>query len=423
MKVLVVGSGAREHALCRALRRDPAVDALVCAPGNAGTATLADTRPLDVAAPAAVAGLAAEAAVDLVVIGPEVPLVNGAADACRAAGIATFGPSAAAAQIEGSKSFAKDVMAAAGVPTAAARTCATETEVAAALADFGPPYVVKDDGLAAGKGVVVTTDRDAALAHAARRPRVVVEQYLAGPEVSLFAVTDGRTVVSLLPAQDFKRVGDGDTGPNTGGMGAYAPLPWAPPGLVDHVTATVLQPTVDEMARRGTPYAGLLYAGLVLTSAGVKVIEFNARFGDPETQVVLALLDSPLAGLLHAAATGALAEHPPPHWRPDAAITVVVAAEGYPGTPRTGDAIGGLEAAAAVPGVDVLHAGTAWRDGAVVSAGGRVLSVTAVGADLAHARTAAYAAVDHISLRGSFHRRDIAERAAAGATTPEVASR
>jgi len=423
MKVLVVGSGAREHALCRALRRDPAVDALVCAPGNAGTATLADTRPLDVAAPAAVAGLAAEAAVDLVVIGPEVPLVNGAADACRAAGIATFGPSAAAAQIEGSKSFAKDVMAAAGVPTAAARTCATETEVAAALADFGPPYVVKDDGLAAGKGVVVTTDRDAALAHAARRPRVVVEQYLAGPEVSLFAVTDGRTVVSLLPAQDFKRVGDGDTGPNTGGMGAYAPLPWAPPGLVDHVTATVLQPTVDEMARRGTPYAGLLYAGLVLTSAGVKVIEFNARFGDPETQVVLALLDSPLAGLLHAAATGALAEHPPPRWRPDAAITVVVAAEGYPGTPRTGDPIGGLEAAAAVPGVDVLHAGTAWRDGAVVSAGGRVLSVTAIGADLAHARTAAYAAVDYISLRGSFHRRDIAERAAAGATTPAVAPR
>ncbi len=423
MKVLVVGSGAREHALCRALRRDPAVDALVCAPGNAGTATLADTRPLDVAAPAAVAGLAAEAAVDLVVIGPEVPLVNGAADACRAAGIATFGPSAAAAQIEGSKSFAKDVMAAAGVPTAAARTCATETEVAAALADFGPPYVVKDDGLAAGKGVVVTTDRDAALAHAARRPRVVVEQYLAGPEVSLFAVTDGRTVSPLLPAQDFKRVGDGDTGPNTGGMGAYAPLPWAPPGLVDHVTATVLQPTVDEMARRGTPYAGLLYAGLVLTSAGVKVIEFNARFGDPETQVVLALLDSPLAGMLHAAATGALAEHPPPRWRPDAAITVVVAAEGYPGTPRTGDPIGGLEAAAAVPGVDVLHAGTAWRDGAVVSAGGRVLSVTAIGADLAHARTAAYAAVDYISLRGSFHRRDIAERAAAGATTPAVAPR
>ena len=423
MKVLVVGSGAREHALCRALRRDPAVDALVCAPGNAGTATLADTRPLDVAAPAAVAGLAAEAAVDLVVIGPEVPLVNGAADACRAAGIATFGPSAAAAQIEGSKSFAKDVMAAAGIPTAAARTCATETEVAAALADFGPPYVVKDDGLAAGKGVVVTTDRDAALAHAARRPRVVVEQYLAGPEVSLFAVTDGRTVSPLLPAQDFKRVGDGDTGPNTGGMGAYAPLPWAPPGLVDHVTATVLQPTVDEMARRGTPYAGLLYAGLVLTSAGVKVIEFNARFGDPETQVVLALLDSPLAGMLHAAATGALAEHPPPRWRPDAAITVVVAAEGYPGTPRTGDPIGGLEAAAAVPGVDVLHAGTAWRDGAVVSAGGRVLSVTAIGADLAHARTAAYAAVDYISLRGSFHRRDIAERAAAGATTPAVAPR
>lgn len=416
MKVVVVGGGAREHALCSALSRDLAVAELFCAPGNAGTAEVATPRSVDPTDPAAVAALAADVAADLVVIGPEVALVRGAADACRARGIPTFGPSAAAARIEGSKTFAKDVMAAAGVPTAQSRTCETPAQVAAALAAFGPPYVVKDDGLAAGKGVLVTEDRAAALAHAAGQARVVVEEFLDGPEVSLFALTDGRTVVPLLPAQDFKRAGEGDTGPNTGGMGAYAPLPWAPGDLVVEALRTVLQPTVDEMARRGTPYAGLLYAGLALTSGGLRVIEFNARFGDPETQVVLALLASPLAGLLSATATGELAAQSAPRWRSGAAVTVVVAAAGYPGPVRTGDPVDGLVAAAAVPGVEILHAGTARRGGEVVSTGGRVLSVTGTGQDLAAARRAAYQAVGHIRLAGSWCRGDIAERAAATAT-------
>jgi phosphoribosylamine--glycine ligase len=413
MRVLVVGGGAREHALCLALSRDPAVDGLICAPGNAGIEELAQIRPLDVRDAEAVAALAADVAADLVVIGPEIPLVAGAADAVRARGIACFGPSGEAAQLEGSKAFAKTVMAAADVPTAASRVCTDARQVAAALDEFGPPYVVKDDGLAAGKGVVVTADRDEALAHAARCARVVVEEFLDGPEVSLFAITDGTTVLPLVPAQDFKRVGDDDAGPNTGGMGAYAPLPWAPSGLVDEVLATVLQPTVDEMRRRGTPFSGLLYAGLALTSKGTRVVEFNARFGDPETQVVLALLDTPIAGLLHAAATGTLAGHLPLRWREGFAVTVVVAAAGYPEQPRTGDPIEGL--ADVPPPAYVLHAGTAQRDdGAVVSAGGRVLSVTATGPTLADARIAAYAGVDRVRLAGSHHRSDIALRAVRG---------
>ena len=413
MRVLVVGSGAREHALCLALAADPAVTALVCAPGNAGTASVAEQRGVNQTDPAAVAALAAEVAADLVVIGPEAPLVAGVADAVRAAGIACFGPSGEAARLEGSKAFAKDVMAAAAVPTAAARVCATETEAAAALDEFGAPYVVKDDGLAAGKGVVVTPDRAAALAHAAACERVVIEEYLDGPEVSLFCVTDGRTVVPLLPAQDFKRIGDDDTGPNTGGMGAYAPLPWLPDGLTGEIVRTVAQPTVDELARRGTPFAGLLYVGLAMTSRGPRVVEFNARFGDPETQVVLALLETPLAGLLHAAATGTLADHPPLRWRDGAAVTVVVAAAGYPDTPRTGDVISGAEQ----PGV--IHAGTRRRDdGAIVSAGGRVLSATATGPTLAAARDAAYALVDKIELPGGQHRTDIALRAVRGEVLP-----
>jgi len=413
MRVLVVGSGAREHALCLALAADPAVTALVCAPGNAGTASVAEQRGVNQNDPAAVAALAAEVAADLVVIGPEAPLVAGVADAVRAAGIACFGPSGEAARLEGSKAFAKDVMAAAAVPTAAARVCATETEAAAALDEFGAPYVVKDDGLAAGKGVVVTPDRAAALAHAAGCERVVIEEYLDGPEVSLFCVTDGRTVVPLLPAQDFKRIGDDDTGPNTGGMGAYAPLPWLPDGLTGEIVRTVAQPTVDELARRGTPFAGLLYVGLAMTSRGPRVVEFNARFGDPETQVVLALLETPLAGLLHAAATGTLADHPPLRWRDGAAVTVVVAAAGYPDTPRTGDVISGAEQ----PGV--IHAGTRRRDdGAIVSAGGRVLSATATGPTLAAARDAAYALVDKIELPGGQHRTDIALRAVRGEVLP-----
>jgi phosphoribosylamine---glycine ligase len=409
VRVLVVGSGGREHALCLALAADPAVTALVCAPGNAGTAAVAEQRGLAVADGAAVAALAEDVDADLVVIGPEAPLVAGVADSVRAAGIACFGPSRAAAQLEGSKAFAKAVMQSAGVPTAAARLCVDADEAGAALDEFGPPYVVKDDGLAAGKGVVVTADRAEALAHAAACGRVVIEEYLDGPEVSLFCLTDGTSVVPLVPAQDFKRVGDGDTGPNTGGMGAYAPLPWLPAGFTEEVVRTVARPTVDEMARRGSPFTGLLYIGLALTSRGVRVVEFNARFGDPETQVVLALLETPLGALLQATARGTLAAHPPLHWRDAAAVTVVVAAPNYPGTPRLGDVITGADR----PGV--IHAGTRRRDdGAIVTSGGRVLSATALGVTLAEAREQAYALVDKIGVPDGQARRDIALRAARG---------
>ncbi len=418
MRVLVIGSGAREHALCVALTSDPAVEALACAPGNAGTRALAEPQPVDVRDPYAIAALARTWAADLVVVGPEVPLVAGAADAVRDAGIACFGPSEQAAQLEGSKSFAKHVMTAAGVPTAQAWPVGGPAELETALDEVaaltgGAPYVVKDDGLAAGKGVLVTPDRDAAVAHGRAvldaGGAVLVEEFLDGPEVSLFAVTDGTTVLPLVPAQDFKRRDDGDGGPNTGGMGAYAPLPWAPAGLVEEVLATVLQPTVDEMARRGESFSGLLYAGLALTSRGVRVVEFNARFGDPETQVVLPLLATPLAGLLHAAATGTLAAHPPLEWRPGSAVTVVVAAPGYPEAPRTGDPVTGAD------GEGVLHAGTALTDdGTVVSAGGRVVAVTAVGGDLAAARQAAYERVAGVRLAGAHWRTDIALAAVEG---------
>ncbi|GAA2368479.1 phosphoribosylamine--glycine ligase [Streptomyces cuspidosporus] len=425
MKVLVIGSGAREHALCRALSLDPDVSALYCAPGNAGIAEIAELHPVDALDGAAVAELAVSLEAGLVVVGPEAPLVAGVADAVRARGIPVFGPSAQAARLEGSKAFAKDVMAAAGVPTARAYVCTDEAEIDAALDAFGPPYVVKDDGLAAGKGVVVTSDLQAAREHALACGRVVVEEYLDGPEVSLFAVTDGETVVPLQPAQDFKRAHDGDEGPNTGGMGAYSPLPWADPKLVDEVLATVLQPTVDELRRRGTPFSGLLYAGLAITSRGVRVIEFNARFGDPETQVVLARLKTPLAGVLLAAATGRLDSLPPLRWSDGAAVTVVIASHNYPGTPRTGDPITGLDQVAEqdAPKAYVLHAGTK-RDAAsgdVVSAGGRVLSVTATGSDLAKARERAYRAVARIGLDGSHHRSDIAAKAAREAG-PEATS-
>ncbi|MCF6509559.1 phosphoribosylamine--glycine ligase [Blastococcus sp. MG754426] len=422
MRVLVIGSGAREHALCVALQSDPAVSALACSPGNAGTRAVAPPPPggeqLAAADPVAVAALARDWRAGLVVIGPEVPLVAGAADAVREAGIACFGPSAQAAQLEGSKSFAKHVMTAAGVPTARSWPVGGPAELETALDEVaaltgGAPYVVKDDGLAAGKGVVVTPDREAAAAHGRRvleaGGSVLVEEYLDGPEVSLFAVTDGTTVLPLVPAQDHKRRDDGDAGPNTGGMGAYAPLPWAPAGLVDEVLATVLQPTVDEMARRGETFSGLLYAGLALTSRGVRVVEFNARFGDPETQVVLPLLETPLGGLLHAAATGTLADHPPLRWRDGAAVTVVVAAPGYPEAPRTGDPVTGAD------GEGVLHAGTALAaDGTVLSAGGRVLAVTAVGDDLAGARQAAYERVAGVRLADAHWRTDIALAAVEG---------
>ncbi|MFE4211972.1 phosphoribosylamine--glycine ligase [Streptomyces sp. NPDC056844] len=414
MKVLVIGGGAREHALCRSLSLDPDVTALYCAPGNAGIAEVAELHPVDALDGEAVARLATELGAELVVVGPEAPLVAGVADAVRAAGIPCFGPSGEAARLEGSKAFAKDVMAGANVPTARSYVCTTPAEIDAALDAFGAPYVVKDDGLAAGKGVVVTDDVEAARAHALACDRVVIEEFLDGPEVSLFAITDGTTVLPLQPAQDFKRALDGDEGPNTGGMGAYSPLPWADPKLVDEVMRTVLQPTVDELRRRGTPFSGLLYAGLAITSRGVRVIEFNARFGDPETQVVLARLKTPLAGLLLGSANGTLDAVPALTWHDDAAVTVVIASHNYPGTPRTGDPIEGLADVVAkdAPHAFVLHAGTRQEGDVVVSAGGRVLSVTATGKDLTQARERAYAAVGRVRLDGSQHRTDIARKAA-----------
>lgn len=417
VKVLVIGGGAREHALCRSLSLDPEVTALHCAPGNAGIAEVAELHQVDALDGKAVAALATELGAELVVVGPEAPLVAGVADAVREAGIPVFGPSKEAAELEGSKAFAKDVMAGAGVPTARSYVCTNPDEVEEALDAFGAPYVVKDDGLAAGKGVVVTADLDKAREHANACDRVVIEEFLDGPEVSLFAITDGVTVVPLQPAQDFKRALDGDEGPNTGGMGAYSPLPWADPKLVEEVMQTVLQPTVDEMRRRGTPFSGLLYAGLAITSRGVRVIEFNARFGDPETQVVLARLKTPLSGILLAAADGTLVDLEPLRWSDDAAVTVVIASHNYPDTPRTGDPIEGLDEVAAqdAPHAYVLHAGTK-RDGdAIVSAGGRVLSVTASGKDLTQARARAYEAVNRIHLDGGQHRTDIAAKVAGAA--------
>jgi phosphoribosylamine--glycine ligase len=418
VKTLVIGTGGREHALALALSRDPSVTEVHAAPGNPGIAAVATLHEVDPMDPAAVADLAARLAVDLVVVGPEAPLVAGVADAVRERGISCFGPSREAARLEGSKAFAKDVMAAAEVPTAMARVCTTRAEAEEALDAFGPPYVVKDDGLAAGKGVVVTEDRAAALAHAEACERVVIEEYLDGPEVSLFAITDGSTVFPLQPAQDFKRIFDEDAGPNTGGMGAYTPLPWAPEGLVDDVLARVLQPTVDELARRGTIFSGLLYAGLALTRRGTKVIEFNARFGDPETQALLALLDSPLGVLLKAAADGTLHETTPPRWRSGASVAVVMASAGYPGSSRSGDTIVGTASLEDRSDVDVIHAGTALDGDRLVTAGGRVLAVTATGGDLADARAKAYEGVAMIGFDGAQWRRDIALEASTPASSP-----
>ncbi|WP_347349503.1 phosphoribosylamine--glycine ligase [Nigerium sp.] len=415
MTVLVVGNGGREHALALALARDPGVGALHVAPGNPGTAAIATNHPVDAGDGAAVAELARSLGAGLVVVGPEAPLVAGVADAVRAAGIPCFGPSAEAARIEGSKQFAKDIMGAAGVPTAEAVYCETLDEVGEALDRFGPPYVVKADGLAAGKGVIVTTERVAAIAHAEASLPDVVEEYLDGPEVSLFAITDGASALPLQPAQDFKRVGDGDEGPNTGGMGAYTPLPWAPAGLVEAIMSRVVQPTVDEMARRGTPFAGLLYAGLALTSRGLRVVEFNCRFGDPETQAVLAMLDSPLGEVLLAAAEGRLADVGELTWKPGAAVIVVLAAEGYPGTPAKGGSIEGPRLFGSEDNVHIVHAGTSLdAAGGLVASGGRVLGVVAQASDLAAARRDAYAAVDELDAPTLFHRGDIALKAGRG---------
>jgi len=404
MRILLVGSGGREHALALGLHQDPAVTDLYCAPGNPGIAEFATLHPVDVTDNSAITSLAQSLAVDLVVVGPEVPLVNGVADALRAAGIPTFGPSKAAAQLEGSKNFAKEVMRDAGVPTARSMTCTTEQEIAAALDEFGAPYVVKDDGLAAGKGVVVTHDRSEALAHALACKRVVIEEYLAGPEISLFGISDGQNILAMQPAQDFKRAHDNDEGPNTGGMGAYSPLPWAPSDIIEDTHKQVLAPMIAQMAARGTPFIGLLYAGLALTDHGIRVIEFNVRFGDPETQVLIPRLITPLGQLLLAAATGNLAKQEL-QWRDDSAVTVVLAAGGYPAAPVTG---GVISIPAGISGATVFHAGTALRDSELISTGGRVLSVTGTGGDLTEARDKAYRSISQIRLDKSFYRSDIA---------------
>ena len=421
MKILVLGSGAREHAIILALRSEQAAHDILAAPGNAGIGRDATLVSLDPNDPVAVTTFAMENTVDLVVIGPEAPLVAGVADALRERGIPVFGPGAAAAQLEGSKAFAKRVMDAAGVPTGRAVRAATPDEVEAALDDLGSPHVVKADGLAAGKGVIVTGDRDAALAHAAQylpSGPVLVEEFLAGPEVSLFFLSDGDHVLPLSPAQDFKRLADDDAGPNTGGMGAYSPLPWLADGFggedafVDLVTREIAEPVIRQLDAEGTPFIGLLYAGLILTDTGVKVIEFNARFGDPETQVVLPRLADPLSELLLAAASGHLEDHDRPSFSDAATVTVVIASEGYPASPATGRTLSGLDRAEALDGVHLAHAATALHDGEFLATGGRVLSVVGVGSSLADARDRVYRGVDAIGLEGGQHRRDIAARAA-----------
>ena len=412
MKVLLIGSGGREHALAQALLSDPQLEELHVAPGNPGIAEIATCHPISIDDHQSILSLAQKLDIDLVVIGPEKPLVDGLTDLLRKAKFAVFGPSAIAAQLEGSKDFAKQVMHDAGVPTARSFTCTTTAEIVAALDTFGAPYVVKHDGLAAGKGVVVTDDRAVALDHAFLSPRVVIEEYLDGPEISLFGISDGKTILAMQPAQDFKRALDGDLGPNTGGMGAYSPLPWAPKDIVEQTLIQVLQPTIAEMKARDTPFIGLLYAGLALTKNGIRVIEFNARFGDPETQVLLPRLKTPLATLLYQAATGNLKEASALDWSEDAAVTVVLASEGYPNSPKIGKPISGITTdATEVEGVAIFHSGTTLKEGQLYSAGGRVLTITGIGKTLAAARAKAYHVIASIHLAGSHYRQDIASEA------------
>ena len=408
MKVLLIGSGAREHALAYSLKSDSQVSELHIAPGNPGMKDLATLHEVNQNDPKAVTELARSVGAELVVIGPEAPLVAGVADSIRAIGIPCFGPSRAAAQIEGSKSFAKEIMASAGVPTAQSFTCSSREEIEGALDSFSAPYVVKNDGLAAGKGVVVTNDREAALKHALDCGKVVIEEFLDGPEISLFGISDGVTVLGMEPAQDFKRVFDNDEGANTGGMGAYSPLPWAPKNIIEQTEREVLLPTIRELAKRNMPFVGLLYAGLALTSRGLRVIEFNARFGDPETEVLLPRLQTPLAQLLFAAASGTLHEHPPLKWSSDSAVTVVLASEGYPQEPQIGREITGIQEST---NTRIFHSGTKFESGRLLSSGGRVLAVTGIGASLASARERSYTAIANISLSGSHYRKDIALKA------------
>ncbi|WP_285024791.1 phosphoribosylamine--glycine ligase [Plantibacter sp. ME-Dv--P-122b] len=419
MKILVLGSGAREHAIIKALLSEGAGHHIIAAPGNAGIAGDVTVVGIDQENPSIVRDFARDEAVDLVVIGPEAPLVAGVADKLRAAGIPVFGPNRSAAALEGSKSFAKRIMDEAGVPTGRAVRAEDLDAAIAALDDFGAPYVVKADGLAAGKGVLVTHDRDAAIQHATNwlgYGGVLVEEFLDGQEVSLFFITDGETVLPLSPAQDYKRLLDGDAGPNTGGMGAYSPLPWldnrfgSETAFVDEVLETVAVPVVRQLASEGNPFQGLLYAGLILTERGIRVIEFNARFGDPETQVVLPRLVTPLSALLLGSATGTLGEQPRPVFAEATAVTVVLASQNYPETPVTGRSITGLDAAVAVEGVHLVHAATADVDGGLVATGGRVLNVVALGSTFPEARGRAYEALSRIELEGGQYRTDIAAR-------------
>ncbi|MFZ7086743.1 phosphoribosylamine--glycine ligase [Curtobacterium sp. RRHDQ10] len=419
MRILVLGSGAREHAIITALLAERADHVITCAPGNAGIAADVETVSLDPSNGALVAEYAIENGIELVVVGPEAPLIAGVADAVRTRGIAVFGPSRAAAQLEGSKAFAKRIMQEAAVPTGRPVSAASLAEAESALDELGAPYVVKADGLAAGKGVLVTEDRGAAVEHARywlQHGPVVVEEFLDGEEVSLFFLSDGHDVLPLSPAQDYKRLSDGDVGPNTGGMGAYSPLPWladrweSEREFVAEVTDLVALPTIRRLEHEGTPFVGLLYCGLIVTEQGVRVIEFNARFGDPETQVVLPRLVTPLSELLYAASTGTLGERPLPEFHPHAGVTVVLASAGYPEDPITGRRLTGVDDAAAVDGVSVLHAATALLDGELVATGGRVLSVSAVGDDFRQARDRAYDGLGRIGLEGGQFRTDIARK-------------
>lgn len=402
MKILLLGSGGREHALALALA--PHVEALYAVPGNPGIGQIENAQCLsgDILNGQDIVEIAGRTNVDLVVIGPEAPLVAGVADDLRAAGMPVFGPSGAAAKLEGSKAFAKEVMALAEVPTALARICTTREEAEEALGLFPAPYVVKDDGLAAGKGVVVTEDLDAARQHAFDcidgGGSVVIEEHLDGPEVSLLCVCDGKTVIPLEPAQDFKRLKDNNEGPNTGGMGSYSPLPWAPDGLVDEVLERVANPVIRELERQGTPFVGILYCGLALTERGIRVIEFNVRFGDPETQAVLPRLQTPLTEVLYAAATGKLHQLEPLEWDPNAVVAVVLASEGYPGKLKLGVEVADMEG--------LIHAGTTWKDDRVVTSGGRVAAVIGHGPTVAEAREDAYSKI--VPFDGMQYRTDIA---------------
>lgn len=415
MRILILGNGGREHAIAQALHRDPKVTELFIAPGNPGTAQIGQNVAVSLTSAQQVVGLAQDKAVDLVVIGPEEPLVLGIADALREAGIPVFGPSAQAAQIEGSKAFAKDVMHKANVRTAHCEILDSLADLDSALERFGPTWVVKDDGLSAGKGVVVTDSIHTARSHASGllesgRP-VLLESFLDGPEISLFSFVSGETVVPLLPAQDSKRLNDNDRGPNTGGMGAYAPTDWVSSSQVEYIVENIVKPVAKELSQRGTPFTGLLYAGLAIGAQGPAVVEFNCRFGDPETQAVLELLKTPLSDVLMATAQGTLQDLPPLEWFDGSAIAVVVAAQSYPSKPRAGDVIEGLDEVKAP--ARVVHAGTKRDDkDNIITAGGRVLAVTATGDSLRSARESAYENLAKIKFPGLQYRKDIGKKAA-----------